>query len=236
MTEQAVVAAAACGAARAAAPALARLRDRFPDSRRVDALTALYLDAIGKADEADALIAGALDGAPASPPLLKRAAALARSRGDARAAITALTAFLDAVQTDADAWAQLGDWHAAAGDAARAAFCYEEATLHAPTSAAAHTRLADALAAGRGPGRGVAAARPHYATASALAGGDGDARALWGLVATDGGGKAGKGGGGPATALAAAALLRRYRAEAPAKLPLAEAALRGLGVDPKSVA
>ena len=188
------------------------------------------------------MVEAGLEAAPDAAPLLKRRAAALRGRGDVAGAIAALTAYLDAFQTDGDAWAALGDWHTAAGDAGRAAFCYEEGVLHAPASAAAHARLADALAtaatAGGGPGPAAralrAAARAHYATAAALSGGDGCARSLWGLVVCEAAGAkpTDPSAGGNAATLAAAALVKRYREEAPDKVGMVEAALVRLGIKP----
>lgn len=115
--------------------------------------------------------------------------------------------------------------------------------MHSPASAAAHTRLADALAtaaSAKGTSTAVAraqraSARAHYATAAALAGGDADLRALWGLVACEAAGaKTSDPDAGNAAELAAAALVKRYREEAPEKVGLVEGALGRLGVKPQA--
>lgn len=203
VAEQAAAAAIDCGAPLSAAPAVAAARERFPDSRRADALAALFLEATGRLDDAAEICEAALEEAPAEAGLLSaRRAALAWGRGDGAEALTLVAEHLRTYQSDGEAWAQAGDWYAAApgmepsAAAARAAFCYEEALLHAPTSAAAHARAADALFAAAdaaGPSSvsaaskaaSLEAARKHYGAAVALAGGGGCLRALWGLVACE---------------------------------------------------
>lgn len=254
--EQAAVAAIDCGAPLAAAPAVAAVRDRFPDSRRADALAALFLEASKRYEDAEEICDSACEEAPAESGMLSaRRAALAWGQGDAAEALRLMFEHLDVFQADAEGWAQAGDWLAASGGgdgsdpgaaAARAAFCYEEALLHGPTSAAAHARAADALlaSADRVPGSSsrssaaLDAARKHYGAAVALAGGGGCARALWGLVACEAA-AASKGARsnndnnnseeGNAAELAALALLKKYAEEAPTKVLLAKAALEGLG-------
>lgn len=212
VAEQAAAAAIDCGAALSAAPAVAAARERFPDSRRADALAALFLEATGRLDDAAEICEAALEEAPAEAGALSaRRAALAWGRGDAAEALGLVAEHLNTYQSDGEAWAQAGDWYAAApgmepsAAAARAAFCYEEALLHAPTSAAAHARAADALfaaadAAGPSSSSSAAskaasleAARKHYGAAVALAGGGGCSRALWGLVACEAASAAGGG-------------------------------------------
>jgi hypothetical protein len=223
------------------------------------------LESTKRFDDAEEVCEAAIEEVPAEAGLLSaRRAALAWGRGREAEGLRLIAEHLDTYQSDGEAWAQAGDWHLAAGaagaDAAsRAAFCYEEALLHAPTSAAAHARAGDAFftaadatgssfsSSSSSKASSLEAARKHYGAAIALSGGGGCARALWGLVACEaaspssssssskGGGKdkqQANGGEGAENAapLAAAALLKKYREEAPDKVKLVEAALEGLGV------
>ena len=205
VAEQTAAAAIDCGAPLSAAPAVAAVRERFPDSRRADALAALFLEATRRLDDAAEICEAALEEAPAEAGALSaRRAAMAWGRGDAAEALRLVSEHLDVYQSDGEAWAQAGDWYMASGvdlsvAASRAAFCYEEALLHAPTSAAAHARAGDAFfvaADATGPSASSSvpassraasreAARKHNGAAVALSGGAGCSRALWGLVACE---------------------------------------------------
>ena len=200
VAEQTAAAAIDAGAPLSAAPAVAAVRERFPDSRRADALAALFLEATRRFDDAAEVCEAAIEESPAESGVLSaRRAAMAWGRGDAAEALRLVSEHLDVYQSDGEAWAQAGDWYVASGvggDAARAAFCYEEALLHAPTSAGAHARAADAFfsaADASGPSSpsssakavSLEAARKHYGAAVALSGGGGCSRALWGLVACE---------------------------------------------------
>ena len=203
-----------------------------------------YLESIGATDDAAVLVTAGLEEAPDSAVLAKRKVAALRGAGDLGGAIAALAAHVDAFQTDGDAWGELGDLYLEASQPGQAAFCYEEALLHLPASAAAQCRVADSLATTVGP----AAAAPHYAAAVALSGGK-DVRAMYGLLACAAGGRRGgragangtaDGGaplpGEPSTAdLAAATLTRIYADKAsPALQALLRTFLERNGLVPGS--
>lgn len=241
--EQVGLAALDAGAVKLAASIVAAVKTHFPGSRRAGRLAAAFLEAVGEADGAEGEIEAGLAAAPDSALLLKRRIAALRGSGQAAAAAAALTEYVDTFQADGDAWGELGRVHAEAGRAGPAAFCADEAVLHAPACAASHAAAGDAhYTAGA-----VSQAARHYEAAVALSGGE-DVRALYGVCVAaaaaasaggGGGGGGGKKGGGaepppadPVPGLAAATLLRKYREEAPAGLlPIVEACLKGMGVE-----
>ena len=235
--EQVGLAALDAGAMKLAASIVAAVKTQFPGSRRAGRLAAAFLEAVGEGDGAEGEVEAGLAAAPDAALLLKRRVAALRGSGQAAAAASALTEYLDTFQADGDAWAELGRVYAEAGRPGPAAFCADEAVLHSPACAATHAAAGDAhYTAGN-----IAQAARHYETAVALSGGE-DVRALYGVcVAAAAAGGAKKGGGGgqgsgapsdPVPGLAAATLLRKYREEAPAGLlPLLEACLEGMGVE-----
>lgn len=67
-------------------------------------------------------------------PVLKRRIALLKSMGRIPDAIKALTSFLDASPTDAEAWAEIGDLYLGEGLYQQAIFALEEVMLITPNA------------------------------------------------------------------------------------------------------
>lgn len=67
-------------------------------------------------------------------PILKRRIALLKSMGRIPDAIKALTSFLDASPTDAEAWAEISDLYAGEGLYQQAIFALEEVMLITPNA------------------------------------------------------------------------------------------------------
>ena len=242
--EQVGLAAVDCGAMRLAASVVAAVKSQFPDSRRAARLAAVFLEAVGEAEGAEAEVDGGLAAAPDAAPLLKRRVAAFKTAGKPAEVLDALREYCDIFQADGDAWGEAREGFASAGRPAAAAFCAEEGVLHAPACAATHAAAGEAhYTAGTLP-----AASRHFEAAIALSGGE-DVRALYGVcccASAAAGPGAGGGAGGkkraaevatggeappdPVPGLAAEMLLRKYREEAPGLVPFVKAALEGMGV------
>lgn len=69
----------------------------------------MYFEAKESYDEAEALLKEQLAEAPQSALLQKRLVALEKSRGNLGGAIEGLRRYLDACQTDREAWEELGE-------------------------------------------------------------------------------------------------------------------------------
>lgn len=127
---------------------LDELNRRFGSSDdRVMGLRSVYKEAIAK-DETDLEqclheCEKILAGNPVNVPILKRRVAILRSLSRPIDAISALTEFLEAMPTDAEAWCELADLYLSQGMSQQAIFSLEEALLIAPFSWNLHARAGE---------------------------------------------------------------------------------------------
>lgn len=231
--EQVAMAALDCNATSAAAALVKNVVAKFPDSTRAAKLKAMYYEATGQLDAAEAAYADVLKEEPHNETMLKRLVALARTRGNLTAAISSLSKYLDTYMNDKDAWELLAELYLESCMYKQAAFCYEELLLLLPGHVNYHVRYADVLFTLGGPSS-VKAARAYYAKAVQLSNGL-SLRALYGLCAcaAELGDKDAKGSSPAAAELgiaAADALQRVYQEQAPDKLPLVRKLLNKQGV------
>jgi len=77
---------------------------------------------------------------------MKRRVAVLESMGNTTAAAQALVEYLALYSSDGDAWLQLGKIYLVDSQYRKAAFCYEELLLLAPTNHVFHTKYADVSA------------------------------------------------------------------------------------------
>lgn len=157
--------------------------------------------------------------------------------------------YLETFQADADAWLELADVYTCLGLYRQAAFCWQELVVAAPGAGAWHCAYAQVLAT-LGDADALRLAQKHYAAAVELSDGR-DARALFGAVAaagalqrltqttgppkkdksdkSDSALQPGMGASDELAQLAGQRLRQLYAAHAPAKEPLAAAAVALLG-------
>jgi tetratricopeptide (TPR) repeat protein len=181
---------------------------------------------------------------PTNPTIVKRLAALERSRGEGAKAIAALVKHLEVFANDSEAWEELAELYLEGCQYRQALHCMEELALSTAPSVGSLCRYAATLYTLGGP-QNCRTARAYYAKAVQLSGG-GSLRALLGVLACGAqlaDRKAAAGTVPPSSAAAAAelpaaaaqAVADLYGDSAPEKLPavhalLAKLAPRGGGV------
>lgn len=239
--EQVAVAALDTGNAALAARLVRNANARFPTGARASRLMGMAFEAAGEWAEAARLYSKELERDPTCTIVLKRQVAVRRAQGDVVGAAELLRSYLTTQATDAMAWEEAADLYLQAGQLAQATFCLEECLLHLPQAAAPRLLLADTQYALGGTEAWADAARNYSAVVELTDGRS--VRALYGLCAcatqpAAGGRQRGSGGGSgkdggvarAAAAAAAEALVARYAAGSPGKLPLVKAMLKAQGL------
>lgn len=211
------------------------LLKKFPESKRVGKLEALLLEAKGLWEEAEKAYSSLLEDNPLDQVIHKRRVAMAKARGNLSLAIEFLNKYLELFMADNDAWRELAEIYLSLQMYKQAAFCYEELILSQPTVPLYHLAYADVLYTIGGV-ENLIAARKYYAATIDLTGGR-NTRALFGICLcasaiaqlSKGRNKEDRDTAAPELqSLAAAALEKEYKQNAPAKLQLLSSALRSL--------
>mmetsp|Transcript_15627 Transcript_15627/g.49812 ORF Transcript_15627/g.49812 Transcript_15627/m.49812 type:complete len:328 (-) Transcript_15627:65-1048(-) len=154
------------------------LHAKFPDSVRVKRLQGVYMETLGRTEEAEALYQELLKANPANMLIRRRLPALRLQAGDVDGAVREARALLKELPSDAPTWQFLASLLQRQGDVSGARFCREEVLLATPHDPSAHVGLGECLLAVGGPDA-TRQARRHFAQACELR--PGDVRAATGL-------------------------------------------------------
>ncbi|PIN23406.1 hypothetical protein CDL12_03866 [Handroanthus impetiginosus] len=132
--EQVAIAAMDCQRLDLAKDCIKDLRAKFPQSRRVDRLEAMWLEAKGSWADAEKAYSSLLEENQFDQAIHKRRVAMAKARGNLSEAIEWLNKYLEIFMADHDAWRELAEIYVSLQMYKQAAFCYEELILSQPTS------------------------------------------------------------------------------------------------------
>ena len=232
---QVAVAALDSGDSKLAEELVGKLGGQFPGSVRVERLRGMILEAQGEWGRADTLYKKILEEDETNQAAMKRRVAVARGRGDLAGAAKQLKEYLGTFQADAEAWEELLEVYLQLGMHRQAAFCAEELILANPQNPGHHLRLAE-LFYTLGGAENLRTALAYFAGALELTDGR-SARALYGATAVAAqlqGGKPGERLEGEEARLcqqSARMLVKLYRAQCPAKLPLLLDLLKQQGLE-----
>ncbi len=153
----------------------------FPSSCRALRLKGMYLESIGKREEANtAYELGLQKIDPQNLMLIHRQVALKKGRGDLTGALDLLHTHLDIHLGDWQAWYEAGKLHIKQGSYAEAIFCLEEVLMHQPSDIATQLLLADCLYASGGQDN-VQLAKKYYASVVELTDGN-NIKSLYGIL------------------------------------------------------
>ncbi|KAG9129238.1 hypothetical protein Leryth_006478 [Lithospermum erythrorhizon] len=141
--EQVAVAAMDCHSLEVAKDCIKVLQKKFPQSRRVERLQAMLLEAKGLWTEADKAYASLLEENTLDQVVHKRRAAMAKAQGNMLLAIEIITKYLEVFMADHEAWRELAEIYVSLQMYKQAAFCYEELILSQPTIPLYHLAYAD---------------------------------------------------------------------------------------------
>uniref|UniRef100_A0A2P2JYL7 ER membrane protein complex subunit 2 n=1 Tax=Rhizophora mucronata TaxID=61149 RepID=A0A2P2JYL7_RHIMU len=230
--EQVAVAAMDCHCLNVAKDCISVLQKRFPESRRVGRLEAMFFEARGSWEEAEKAYSSLLEDNQLDQVIHKRRIALAKAQGNMSAAIELLNKYLEIFMADYDAWRELAEIYVSLQMYKQAAFCYEELVLSQPTVPPYHLAYADVLYT-LGGLENFQTAKKYYSSTIDLTGGK-NTRALFGICLcssaiaqlTKGRNKEDK-DGPDLHSLTIAALEKDYKWRSPGKLPLLTSALKG---------
>lgn len=152
---------------------------RFPRSCRAARLKGMYLESVGRFDEARATYEAALRIDPDNLMINHRFAALRVGRGEIIQALEDLHNHLESHLGDYQGWYEAGKLHARQGAYAKAVFCFEEVLMHQPGDMQLTLTVADCLYACGGV-ENIWMARKYYASVVESSGG-GNVKALLGV-------------------------------------------------------
>ncbi|KZV54414.1 ER membrane protein complex subunit 2-like [Dorcoceras hygrometricum] len=211
------------------------LKKKFPGSRRVGRLEAMFLEAKGLWSEAEEAYTSLLEDNQFDQVVHKRRVAMAKAQGNLSGAIELLNKYLEIFMADHEAWRELAETYVSLQMYKQAAFCYEELILAQPTVPLYHLAYADVLYTIGGL-ENLQAAKKYYAAAIDLTGGK-NVRALFGMcLCASAIGHLAKGRNKEdkesleLQTLSAVALEKDYKQTSPSKLPLVSSCLRSLKV------
>ncbi|XP_073312973.1 uncharacterized protein [Primulina huaijiensis] len=211
------------------------LKKKFPGSRRVGRLEAMFLEAKGLWSEAEEAYTSLLEENQFDQVVHKRRVAMAKAQGNLSGAIELLNKYLEIFMADHEAWRELAEIYVSLQMYKQAAFCYEEVILAQPTVPLYHLAYADVLYTIGGL-ENLQAAKKYYAATIDLTGGK-NVRALFGIcLCASAIGQLAKGRNKEdkesleLQALSAVALEKDYKQKSPTKLPLVSSCLRSLKV------
>ncbi|XP_073026131.1 uncharacterized protein [Primulina eburnea] len=211
------------------------LKKKFPGSRRVGRLEAMFLEAKGLWSEAEEAYTSLLEENQFDQVVHKRRVAMAKAQGNLSGAIELLNKYLEIFMADHEAWRELAEIYVSLQMYKQAAFCYEEVILAQPTVPLYHLAYADVLYTIGGL-ENLQAAKKYYAATIDLTGGK-NVRALFGIcLCASAIGQLAKGRNKEdkesleLQALSAVALEKDYKEKSPTKLSLVSSCLRSLKV------
>ncbi|XP_073123540.1 uncharacterized protein [Henckelia pumila] len=211
------------------------LKKKFPGSRRVGRLEAMFLEAKGLWSEAEEAYTSLLEDNQFDQVVHKRRVAMAKAQGNLSGAIELLNKYLEIFMADHEAWRELAEIYVSLQMYKQAAFCYEEVILAQPTVPLYHLAYADVLYTIGGL-ENLQAAKKYYAATIDLTGGK-NVRALFGIcLCASAIGQLAKGRNKEdkesleLQALSAVALEKDYKQKSPTKLSLVSSCLRTLKV------
>ena len=152
----------------------------FPASCRALRLKGMYLESIGKQQEASMTYEAGLQKIdPQSIMMIHRKIALKKGQGDVEGALDLLHKHLDVQLGDWQAWYEAGKLHAKRGAYAEATFCLEEVLMYQPADIATQLLLADCLYAS-GTQEQIQIAKKYYASVVELTNGS-NIKSLFGI-------------------------------------------------------
>ncbi|GAA0138249.1 chaperone [Lithospermum erythrorhizon] len=228
--EQVAVAAMDCHSLDVAKDCIKVLQKKFPQSRRVERLQAMLLEAKGLWTEADKAYASLLEENTLDQVVHKRRAAMAKAQGNMSLAIEIITKYLEVFMADHEAWRELAEIYVSLQMYKQAAFCYEELILSQPTIPLYHLAYADVLYT-LGGLENIQTAKKYYASTIDLTGGK-NIRAIFGIcLCTSAIGHLSKGRNKESSelqSLSVVALEKEYKQKSPNKTALLSVALRSL--------
>ncbi|XP_075477685.1 uncharacterized protein LOC142518756 isoform X2 [Primulina tabacum] len=211
------------------------LKNKFPGSRRVGRLEAMFLEAKGLWSEAEEAYTSLLEDNQFDQVVHKRRVAMAKAQGNLSGATELLNKYLEIFMADHEAWRELAEIYVSLQMYKQAAFCYEEVILAQPTVPFYHLAYADVLYTIGGL-ENLQAAKKYYAATIDLTGGK-NIRALFGIcLCASAVGQLTKGRNKEdkesleLQALSAVALEKDYKQKSPTKLKLVSSCLRSLKV------
>ncbi|CAA0831466.1 Protein prenylyltransferase superfamily protein [Striga hermonthica] len=233
--EQVAVAAMDCQRLDLAKEYVKILQKKFPESKRVGRLEAMFLEAKGMLAEAEKAYSNLLEENQFDQIVHKRRVAIAKAQGNLSGAIEWLNKYLEIFMADHDAWRELAEIYVSLQMYKQAAYCYEELILSQPTIPLYHLAYADVLYTVGGL-ENLHAAKKYYAATIDLTGGR-NTRALLGICLcvsaisqlVKGRNKEDK-ESSELQSLSAQALEKIYKQQSPAKLSLVSSMLRRLKV------
>jgi tetratricopeptide (TPR) repeat protein len=235
LCEQVAIAAMDCQCIDIAKDNINALQKKFPESKRVGRLEAMFLEAKGSWAEAEKAYSSLLEENPFDQIIHKRRAAMAKAQGNLSAAIEWLNKYLEIFMADHDAWRELAEIYVSLQMYKQAIFCYEELILSRPMIPLYHLAYADVLYT-MGGSENLHAAKKYYAFTIELTGGK-NSRALFGVCLcsaaiaqmTKGRNKEEK-ESSELESLASIALEKVYKQKSPSNLSLLTSTLRSLKV------
>ncbi|XP_073308969.1 uncharacterized protein [Primulina huaijiensis] len=211
------------------------LKNKFPGSRRVGRLEAMFLEAKGLWSEAEEAYRSLLEDNQFDQVVHKRRVAMVKAQGNLSGATELLNKYLEIFMADHEAWRELAEIYVSLQMYKQAAFCYEEVILAQPTVPLYHLAYADVLYTIGGL-ENLQAAKKYYAATIDLTGGK-NIRALFGIcLCASAIGQLSKGRNKEdkesleMQALSAVALEKDYKQKSPTKLTLVSSCLRSLKV------
>lgn len=153
---------------------------KFPQSCRALRLRGMYLESIGKGEEANTTYETGLQTIDSQNlMMLHRKVALEKGRGDIAGALDLLHKHLEIQLGDWQAWYEAGKLHAKQGSYSEAIFCLEEVLMHQPADIATQILLADCMYAS-GSQEQVALAKKYYASVVEMTDGN-NIKSLYGI-------------------------------------------------------
>ncbi|KAJ1658298.1 Inositol phosphatase SIW14 [Dispira simplex] len=122
---------------------LSMLRQKFPDSKRVDLLGGMLLEAQGQYQDATSVYQRVLQNDETNVVAQKRMVAIAKAQGRVTDAIAQMVQYVDVHSNDQDAWLELCDLYIAKSMLPQAAFAMEELLLLQPLNHIYHQKYAE---------------------------------------------------------------------------------------------
>lgn len=161
---------------------LDKLKEKFPNSSRVQKLEAMAMEADGRFEDALQVYSELEKKDETNAAVRKRKISLLKSQGHTSDAIKQLTVYLQTFMADQEAWMELGDLYVKEMDYKKAAFCIEELIMSNPFNHLYHQRYAEVLYTIGGQ-ENLETARRYFAQAVKLSNNT-NIRALYGLFLT----------------------------------------------------
>ncbi|KAI8114334.1 hypothetical protein M9434_002460 [Picochlorum sp. BPE23] len=168
------------GKAEEAADLVNKTVAKFPASCRAARLKGMYLESVGRVDEAQAeydAVLKQIDGQ--NLMIVHRQVALRKGKGDIQGALDLLHRQIETQLGDWQAWYEAGKLHLSRGSYTEAIFCLEEVLMHNPADLAVQLLMADSLYAAGGL-QNVKLARKYYASVVEMSEGS-NVKSLYGV-------------------------------------------------------